>query len=373
MMNYEFPPIGGGAANAHLRLLNEYKNHKELNVDVLTSAPDPRFVHESFSDNINIYRIGLHKKSLHFWRKIEVLEWLVKANRFYRKRIRDYDYNLIHAFFGFPTGWLCYRTANEIPYLISLRGSDVPGLNPRLKLDYKLLKPLFKSIWKKAALLVACSQGLKQRALSFLPSVPIEVIVNGVESDRFFPAASVKIQNRLNLLTVGRLSATKRIDMLIDTVECLKKEGLNPHLTVVGDGALANQLKKFVLYRDLSDNISMNGRIESEQMPEIYQKNHVYISATMQEGMSNAMLEAMATGLPIVTTACEGIDELIADNGIIVKQHDAKSIAAAIKKLSSDAMLYKKMSLSARKRAEQFSWKKVADTYLCCYNEILNS
>ena len=79
--------------------------------------------------------------------------------------------------------------AKRLPYIISLRGSDVPGANARLKLDYKILGPLvFKPIWQKASALVACSEGLKARALQFLPSAQIEVIPNGVDLERFHPA-----------------------------------------------------------------------------------------------------------------------------------------------------------------------------------------
>ncbi|MHC4556424.1 MAG: glycosyltransferase, partial [Planctomycetota bacterium] len=109
MLNYEFPPIGGGAAKAHLCLLRQYASYKDLKVDVLTSAPKPGTVTEKFSENINIYKVGLHKKQLHFWRKTEVIEWLAKATFHYRRLLRENDYNLVHAFFGFPTGWLCYR------------------------------------------------------------------------------------------------------------------------------------------------------------------------------------------------------------------------------------------------------------------------
>ena len=188
MLNYEFPPIGGGAAQAHLCLLRQYAGVSNLHVDVLTSAPKPGPVTEEFSENITIYKVGLHKKDLHFWRRSEVIEWLVKAGGYYRLLLRQNDYDLVHAFFGFPTGWLCYRSGKAVRYMISLRGSDVPGRNARLQFDYKILAPLFKAIWKNAAVLVACSAGLKDRALEFLPSVPIEVIPNGVDLDRFKPA-----------------------------------------------------------------------------------------------------------------------------------------------------------------------------------------
>jgi len=73
MLNFEFPPIGGGAANAHYYLLKEFADSKDLTIDVLTSAPGPGFFKDVFSENINVYKIGLHKKNLHYWRKSFIL------------------------------------------------------------------------------------------------------------------------------------------------------------------------------------------------------------------------------------------------------------------------------------------------------------
>jgi len=182
IINYEFPPIGGGGGKANLNLLKEYAKTSELEVDVLTSFHQPSIKIEDFSDNIKIYRIGIHKKKMHYWRKIEVIEWIWKAGKFYKKMINNKKYDLIHSFFGFPSGWLCYRTRKKMPYVISLRGSDVPGLNSRLAIDYKILGPVFKNIWKNSLAIIACSNGLKKRALRFFPDISIDVIPNGVDT-----------------------------------------------------------------------------------------------------------------------------------------------------------------------------------------------
>jgi glycosyltransferase involved in cell wall biosynthesis len=370
MLNYEFPPIGGGAANAHRCLLQQYAGNSDLKVDVLTSAPEPSFFEESFAENITIYKVGIHKKQLHFWRKTEIIEWLFKAGSHYRKLLRENSYDLAHAFFGFPTGWLCYRTAKKLPYIISLRGSDVPGQHARLKLDYKILAPVFKAIWKNAAALVTPSEGLKNRALKFLSSVDIDVIPNGVDLERFKPAETPSESETLRLLTVGRLSVTKRVDILIETVRILHEAGCKVHFTIVGGGAMQQKLRQTVKESKLDNVIEITGRIDTEAMPRIYRDNDILISASLQEGMSNAMLEALGSGLPIITTPCEGVDELIADNGIVVGQANAEEIAKAIEKLAHDSQTRKQMSLTARKRAEMFTWNRSAEQYLNLYQKI---
>jgi L-malate glycosyltransferase len=370
MLNYEFPPIGGGAAKAHLCLLRQYAKRDDLQVHLLTSAPEPGAITETFRENITIYKVGIHKKELHHWRRAEVIEWLIKAGFHYRMLLRRNNYDLVHAFFGFPTGWLCYRSAGKLPYIISLRGSDVPGQNARLQLDYKMLGPTFRAIWKKAAALVACSEGLKTRALQFLPSVAIDVIPNGVELDRFYPSETEGEPGALRLLTVGRLSVTKRVGMLIDAVELLHKEDYRLRFTIVGGGAMEPSLRENVREKSLGHIVEIIGRTDPEEMPQVYRQSDIFISASMQEGMSNAMLEAMASGLPIITTRCEGLDELIADNGLIVERAEAGAIAEAIKKLADNRSLCRQMALAARKRAEQFSWSRAAESYLALYERL---
>ena len=110
MLNYEFPPIGGGAGQAHLCLLKEYTDYDNLTIDVLTSAPKPSSIKEKFSENVTIYKVGIHKKNLHFWRKIEVIEWLqdfVTSNDIKKTTVvyAPYIYNIIPNVTRFRGGY----------------------------------------------------------------------------------------------------------------------------------------------------------------------------------------------------------------------------------------------------------------------------
>jgi len=371
MINYEFPPIGGGAGKANLCLLNEFASSDLFEIDVLTSKPEPGLSIEKFADNITIYKVGIHKKDLHFWRRIEVLEWLFKAAIQRRKMLRANSYDLCHVFFGFPTGPLALPSAGKLPYIVSLRGSDVPGQNARMALEYKVLGPLFKAVWKKASQLVACSGGLRQRALRFMPNSDISVIPNGIDCERFNPSLRTVKGDKIRLLTAGRLSATKRIDMLIDAIAIMVADGIDVELTIAGGGALGDSLKRKISDEGLCDRVKMVGRIEPDKMPALYADSDIFISASFQEGMSNAMLEAMASSLAIVTTRCEGVDELIDSSGIIVEDDTAADIASAVTSLINDPGQLAKMSQRAVKIAETFSWKSVADQYFEEYRSVL--
>jgi L-malate glycosyltransferase len=372
MVNYEFPPIGGGAGQAHQNLLREYAKMEGLEVDVLTSGLGQGLQREEMAENITIYKVGIRKNNLHYWRKSEVMIWLYKARREYDTLIQNNQYDLVHAFFGFPSGWLCYQSRKQLPYIISLRGSDVPGRNPRLALDYKILAPLFRRIWENASGLVAPSRGLRERAHNFLPTVDIQVVPNGVDLEKFSPAQPSANSNPIKLLTVGRLSASKRIDLLIEAMEILHRTMPDIMLTIAGGGALADQLKSLISKKQLSNVIQMRGMVAGPDMPALYREHNLYISATAQEGMSNAFLEAMASGLPIVTTKCEGTKELITNNGVILENPNAQLVAAAIREIVINRKKYEQMKQAARNQANCFSWYNSAKYYQEYYHAILS-
>ena len=405
MLNYEFPPIGGGGGHAHEQLLHQYAHRSELSVDVLTAGlpqgRQPSVIQnvgpnsgkplcrgvwqESIADNITLYKVPVHKKNLHYWRKVEVIEWLIRAGRLYRRLLRSGSYDLVHAFFAFPSGYLCWRSAKTVPYIISLRGSDVPGYNERLGLDYRLLSGLFRRIWSQAAHVVANSDGLRNLALQFMPALDIDVIPNGVDKTVYYPcdsrqsrqatdrsegADSEKAPGRMRMLTTGRLIRRKRIDVLIDAVAAADRLGIAVELTIAGEGNLLEELRSTADQLGVLERVTFLGRVPREQIPDVYRSHDVFVMASTHEGMSNAMLEALACGLPIITTPCEGVAELVGDNGIIVEQATGEAIAQAIQQLTVDDASYERMRAAGRLRSEQFSWSVPAERYLSLYRDV---
>ncbi len=370
MLNYEFPPIGGGAGQAHQNILHQFAGFADLEIDVLTCGLE-RGVHlEQFSDNIRIYRVGISKKNLHYWLKSEVISWLWRAGKVYRQMLKENKYDLAHAFFGFPTGYLPYKNADKIPYIISLRGSDVPGYNIRLGLDYLLLAGLFRRIWTKAAAVVANSRGLSDLGRRFMPSIEIPIITNGIDMRRFYAPGNKQIGQPVKLLTVCRLISRKRIDLLITAVKHCCEAGCDVELNIAGQGNMMAELKLLALSLGISDRVNFLGLVEAKDMPEVYRQNDIFVMSSAHEGMSNAMLEAMACGLPIVTTHCEGVDELIDGNGIVAAP-TPMSIATAVKDMLEDKEAYESMRQRSTQQAEKFSWQSTADNYYRLYQSII--
>ena len=371
MVNNEFPPIGGGEGRVNYYLLKEFSHNKDLKVDVLTSGLASGFVKEKFSDNITVYRLGLRKKNLHFWRRIEVIEWLLKAHFYYHRLLKKNNYDLVHVFNAFPSGWLSYITRRRLPYIISLSGSDVPGYNSRLTLDYRLMSGLFLKIWSNASRIVAPSQGLRDLAFKFMPGLDIRVIPHGVDTGVFHPAEKHSTFSQLRILSVCRLISRKRIDMLIRAVARLKELGFNIKLSIAGEGNIKGQLQELANKLSVCDSIFFLGGVTSDRMPQLYRDNDIFLMSSVSEGMSIAMLEAMASGLPIITTRCEGVEELVINNGIIVEQPDPQDFATAIKYLVQNPQVYRTMSSASIERSFLFTWSSFARRYFEYYREML--
>ena len=159
--------------------------------------------------------------------------------------------------------------------------------------------------------------------------------------------------------------------MLISAVARARELGLNIQLNIAGQGNLMEPLQGLADELNVADSVIFLARVPAERMPQLYRDNDIFLMSSIHEGMSNAMLEAMASGLPIITTRCEGVEELISDNGIVVELASANSIAEAVKQLVNDEKTYRAMCLAARKQAEKFSWQAVAEKYIDCYRTIL--
>ena len=371
MLNYEFPPIGGGAGQAHLNILRQYAQLDEIQVDVLTCGIGRDIEIEQFSDNIKIVKVGIKKTNLHYWTKPEVISWLWKAGRYHKQLVKSGKYDLAHAFFGFPTGYLPYKTADKLPYLISLRGSDVPGYNVRLGLDYYLLAGLFRKIWSRSSGVVANSQGLADLANKFMPEIEIPVIPNGIDPKRFQPGKPRALGKRIEAITVCRLITRKRIDILINAVKICRDKGIDIRLNIAGHGNLRIDLEALAEHLGIENHVRFLGRVESAEMPDLYKQSDLFVMSSAHEGMSNAMLEAMACGLPIVTTHCEGVDELIHNNGLIATDDSPEAFAQSIFIATEVDEFYQSLKKTAREKALEFSWINTATKYVDLYKKIV--
>ncbi len=368
MLNYEFPPLGGGAGNANYYLLKEFARDKKIKIDLITSSISG-FKKGRFSENINIYylNIGKDKNKVHYQTSKDLLVYSLKAYFFARKLIKKNYYSLIHAWFGIPCGFLAMLLRK--PYLVSLRGSDVPFYNQRFEiLDKFLFKHLSKIIWRKAKAVVANSEGLKKLAQKTSTHQKIEIIYNGIDTNEFKPVKNKKENKTLRIICVARLIKRKGIDYLLKALGSLKNKDFT--LTLIGDGKEKENLKELAKNLKIDKQVKFLGSIPHQKIVKYYQENDFFILPSLNEGMSNTVLEAMACGLPIIMSNVGGNKELIDNNGSIIPKVSSKAIKEVIEKYLKNKKLIKNHSIQSRKIAEKMNWSKVVNKYLNIYKKI---
>ena len=359
-LNYEFPPIGGGGATAHQALLQEMNRNGSCRVLLISSGLGSNIEEECVDPFLTIRRIPVGKRDLRYWRRREVLRYILGAYREAEKALEHDTYDVCHAFFGIPSGLVAYRLRRSLPYVLSLRGSDVPGYNQRFTLDHRLLRPLVKRSWLSAAGVVANSEGLRDLAQQAFDAVSIRVIPNGIDTEAFRPQLHPPADTP-HLVTVARLIPRKGVDLLINALSGLT--GKPWHLLIVGDGPERIKLEKQAANAGLADRVEFLGDVDRSRIVQLLPSCDLFVLPSLAEGMSNAALEAMACGLPVVLTDTGGTHELVNENGVVVPCGNIEALRSALDKSLSEPDKWPNMGAQSRRIAESFSWSAVADQY----------
>ena len=363
-INYEYPPIGGGSATACQQIARTFaeRGHR---VVVLTSGIGS--LHgTAVEDGVTIVRIRALRKSPHQSGIVEMASYLLLASLHAVKLAKSHQIDSTLAFFSVPGGivarWLHLRT--RIPYVVSLRGGDVPGTEPHLAIFYRVLQPLRRDIFKNARAVCAPSQGLKELSEKTDP-VPVQVVPNGIDTDLFRsdPERRSKVPT---LLSVGRLHAQKNVGYLLNLVAAIKRR-TEIKAQIIGDGPERTSLEETAAALGIADCVQFSGWLPRERVREAYQSATFLVHASSYEGMSNVILEALASGLPVVASRIPGNTELIQDgaNGFLFDPAtNPAELAERILPLFQDETTWARLSAEARATIEKrFSWNHAADAY----------
>jgi glycosyltransferase involved in cell wall biosynthesis len=177
---------------------------------------------------------------------------------------------------------------------------------------------------------------------------------------------------------VGRIAEVKNQKLLVAGIKCLlnSRPALQDSLRVVlvGDGPLYNMLKAYVAELGLSDLIWMAG--DREDISELMQLMDIFVLPSLAEGISNTVLEAMATGLPVIATNVGGNPELISEgeNGRLVTVGDEQMLATVVGDLIDSPEARKRMGQKGLSKVKAtFNWQKTVGEYLGVYDELLGN
>jgi glycosyltransferase involved in cell wall biosynthesis len=239
---------------------------------------------------------------------------------------------------------------------------------------------------ERADKIIAVSQFTKRELLEYykVPESKIRVIHNGVDTRKFQPAKDKrKIKEELGfnpddlaIVSVGRLYARKGLFTLIESIPAVVKRFKNAKFIISGKGQ-SDETRKLIAHAEkigVKNNIVFTGYYPDKKLPKLYQAADVFAFSTFYEHHPFAVLEALSTGLPVVTTSVGGIPETIENgkNGFLVEPFNPTQFADKILYLLEHPAEASEMGILARKTVlERFDWRIVVKDVLKVYDEAL--
>lgn len=361
-INSEYPPIGAGAGNASANLA---RNLVRMGSEVtLVSSGFRGLENDETLEGVRILRGPSIRKRVDRSTAFEQVVFIAAATYRCLHLMREFKPDVVLAFFGLPSGAVAWmlKIYFGIPYVVSLRGGDVPGFRPYdFWLYHRIAVPLLHVIWHGASAVVANSTGLRDLARVFDSSIEIRVVPNGVDLQWFTVANRSWVLPRI--LSVGRVVHQKGFDLAVRALEGLKDLEWEWH--IAGDGPQLAALKEMVKERGLQNRVRFLGWQSASQLRGEYTRANLFLFPSRHEGMPNAILEAMACGLPVIATRIAGNEELVLEEtGILVPTENVEALKGALRRLLTASDTCTRMGFAARTRVERsFGWHAAATQY----------
>jgi glycosyltransferase involved in cell wall biosynthesis len=235
---------------------------------------------------------------------------------------------------------------------------------------HKLIGPLLRVIWHDASAVIANSNGLRDLALAFDSAIEIPIIPNGVDGNQY--TAEIRAWSPPRLFSVGRIVHQKGFDLGLRALAQLT--GLDWEWSIAGDGPQLEPLKSLARELGISARVKFLGWQSGKELSQCYHQANLFLFPSRHEGMPNAVLEAMSSGLPVVATRIAGSEELVVDGitGLLTPSESVDELRDALRKILTDSTLREKMGIASRLRVEQnYTWQKVAGQYQSLLKKIL--
>jgi glycosyltransferase involved in cell wall biosynthesis len=249
---------------------------------------------------------------------------------------------LLHIYFG-NNGlfWLPLLRRSQVPAVVSFHGADV-----QVNVDTAVARRLFKDLFTSCALVLARSESLAS-SLVTLGCSPDKLRIQrtGIPVDTFrYFSRERPGDGSWRLLQACRLIKKKGLEITLRAFAAFSKRYPNANLTIAGDGPLRGSLEKLAAALGLDGRIHFPGFLTESALLALYYNSHLFLHPSEQtldgnrEGVPNSLLEAMATGLPCITTRHGGIPEAVThlETGILVQESDLAGIENWLEHLVGD-------------------------------------
>lgn len=246
--------------------------------------------------------------------------------------------------------------------------------------------PRLPTVLRRAALVCCASERLRTQAIAHGADPGKAVIVHSaVDPDEFRPARRVHSRRaELRVIAVGTLRWMKGYEYLLSAVSRLGERGIDVRIDILGGdppGGMREpgQMRRIEMTTEdlgLSRRVHLHGQVSSADVRRLLQRADVFVNSSVSEGLPNAMLEAMACGLPVVVSDCGDVREAVRDGveGFMFAPHDTEAMVEALVKLWSDPTLRATMGAAARARVqEEFGLEQQIERFTILYSRVLKA
>ena len=289
-------------------------------------------------------------------------------------------FDLLHAQYGYPTGFAALQTSKilNVPNIVSIQGGDGHWVGVGCCRTHR---DAMRIVLENAnEILIGSRSFAAEVKENHRTDVSRFTIVSGaVDTDRFTPrqdweAGKFIDENQPVLLYHGRVDRRKgALDLVEAFAELLKETAIKPQLIYSGIGPDSEAVKVRVAELNLTENVQIIGYADYENVPEIYRRADVFVSPTYAEGFSNTILEAMASGLAIVSTNAVGVVDCLRhrENGLLVEPGDISGLKNALREILDDHDLRKTLARDALEECRAvYSWEKIGRQIIGIYERV---
>jgi len=302
-------------------------------------------------------------------------------------KIKKFGPEIIHSHTPFAIGWgSVFASKISGIKLIGTHHTFYDHYLKYIKMDYRWAKWL---TWKYTVryynfcdLVISPSKSLADELVNRGLYKPIRIIANAIDTN-FFKPATPEIKKRLkkkfgiadcSLIYMGRLSYEKNIDQALRAFSLAAKENSRISFMIVGDGPEKINLENFASDLGIRNKVIFTGFLRDGKLLETLQASDIFITASKSENMPLSVLEAMATGLPIVAVAEKGMPEIVKNgiNGFLAGADDWRTMSEHILQICSDKKLREKFSSASHVLAADHSPANIGGLLEKTYQEVLN-
>lgn len=358
IINFEYPPLGGGGGVATQDIARELA--KRHTVHVLTTAFKdlPRY---EIRDGVHIHRVPVFGRlSLPTSTFLSLITFAPMAVLYGIKIMRAHAFNIIYTQFVVPSGLSAAILSKifRVPFVLTFIGGDVydpsKGISPH---KHALLRAIIRWISSVASARTAISHDTKTRTIE-LHGVTEDISVVPIGLQKKQPVAHITRKELgyrdedIVCVSIGRLVPRKGYDVLLRAW----KELPTAKLAIIGDGPMREKLLQLITEYDLTDRVILLGQVGEEKKRQLLSTATMYVSAAQHEGFGIVFLEAMDAGLAIVAANDGGQRDFLQQGGnaLLIAPHDPYAIAHAVETLIEHTDLRVKMGIKNKKDIQNY-------------------